>query len=217
MRGLYAITPAIASARRLHEMCAAALEGGAAILQYRNPRADAKMQLKQAAALAQLCRAFGALFVVNNHPRLAAQVGADGVHLGQNDMDLQAAREIVGPDAIIGATCHDSPQKARQAQKDGANYCAMGAFFPSPTKPDAIPCGLEKIAQAKHKCKLPIVAVGGINSQNITQVVRAGADSVAVVSALFAANDIRKAAQELSAAFSSSHPPTLPPASTPGP
>ena len=201
MRGLYAITPAISSTRRLREMCAAALEGGAGTLQYRNPHADEKLRQEQAAALAELCRAFGAFFIVNNHPRLAAQVGADGVHLGQNDMDLQAAREIVGDDAVLGATCHDSPEKAEQAKNAGADYCAMGALFPSPTKPQAVRCGLEKIARAGQKSGLPVVAIGGINADNIAQVAQAGADSAAVVSALFAANDIRKAARDLSAAF----------------
>ena len=201
MRGLYAITPATPDTRRLCAMCAAALEGGAAILQYRNPEADADARREQAAALAELCREFGAFFIVNNHPELAAEVGADGAHLGRDDMDLLSAREILGPDAIVGATCGDSPERAERAREAGATYCALGAVFPSPTKPDAPACALEKIGAARQRSGLPVAAIGGINADNIAEVARAGADMAAVVSALFGARDIRGAARELSAAF----------------
>ena len=201
MRGLYAITPAESDTRRLLAMCAAALEGGAALLQYRNPAADENKRREQAAALAGVCREFGAFFIVNNHPDLAAAVGADGVHLGRGDLDLLSAREIVGPDAIVGATCGDSPERARQAHEAGATYCALGAVFPSPTKPEAPPCALAAIGAAKRLSGAPVVAVGGVNAGNIAQVARAGADMAAAVSALFGAPDIRRAARELSAAF----------------
>ena len=201
MRGLYAITPAVADTRRLCAMCAAALEGGAAILQYRNPDADDNKRREQAAALAALCRAFGVFFIVNDSPALAAETGADGVHLGRGDMDLLSAREVAGADAIVGATCGDSPARAEQAMSAGANYCALGAVFPSPTKPSAPACALEKIAEAKRRSGLPVAAVGGIHIGNIAQVAKAGADMAAVVSALFTADDIRKTARELSAAF----------------
>ena len=201
MRGLYAITPAMSDTRRLRAMCAAALEGGAACLQYRNPEADANLRREQASALAEACREFGAFFIVNNHPELAAEVGADGVHLGRDDMDLLSAREILGPDSIVGSTCGDSPELAERARDAGATYCALGAMFPSPTKPDAPPCALEKIGEARRCSGLPIVAIGGINADNISEVGRAGADMAAVVSALFGARDIRRAARELSAKF----------------
>ena len=201
MRGLYAITPAVADTRRLCAMCAAALEGGAGILQYRNSGAGANLRREQAGALSELCRAFGVFFIVNDDPSLAAEAGADGVHLGRDDMDLLSAREIAGADAIVGATCHDSPERAERAREAGADYCAMGAVFPSPTKPDAPRCGLAKITEAKRRCGIPIVAVGGITVANIAETARAGADAAATISALFGADDIRGAARELSAAF----------------
>ena len=201
MRGLYAITPSLADTRRLCAMCAAALEGGAAALQYRNPEADANLRREQAAALAELCRAFGVFFIVNDEPALAAEVGADGVHLGREDMDLLSAREIVGAEAMIGATCGGSVARAERAREAGADYCAMGAVFPSPTKPEAERCALSAIAEAKSRCDAPLVAIGGINAGNIAQAAAAGADMAAAISALFGAEDIRKAAREMSAAF----------------
>ena len=201
MRGLYAITPSLADTRRLCAMCAAALEGGAGALQYRNPEADANLRREQAAALAELCRAFGVFFIVNDEPALAAEVGADGVHLGREDMDLLSAREIVGAEAMIGATCGGSVARAERAREAGADYCAMGAVFPSPTKPEAERCALSAIAEAKRICDAPLVAIGGINAGNIAQAAVAGADMAAAISALFGAEDIRKAAREMSAAF----------------
>lgn len=204
MRGLYAITPAVADTRRLCRMCAAALEGGAALLQYRNPEADELLRREQAAALAGLCRDFGAFFIVNNHPDLAAEVGADGAHLGRDDLDLLSAREMVGPDAILGATCGDSPALAERAREAGADYCALGAVFPSSTKPAAPRCALASIAAAKRRAGLPVVAVGGITAANIGEVVRAGADMAAAAAGVFAPGAppaIRRAARELAAAF----------------
>ena len=155
MRGLYAVTPAVADTRRLCALCAAALEGGAGVLQYRNPDADADLRRRQAGALSELCRAFGVFFIVNDDPFLAVESGADGVHLGRGDMDLSSARKIAGADAIVGATCHDSPELAERAREAGASYCAMGAVFPSPTKPDAPRCDLAKIREAKRRCGKP--------------------------------------------------------------
>ena len=138
---------------------------------------------------------------MNDDPFLAVESGADGVHLGRGDMDLPSARKIAGADAIVGATCHDSPELAERARDAGASYCAMGAVFPSPTKPDAPRCGLAKIREAKRRCEIPVVAVGGITAANIAETARAGADAAAVISALFGADDVRGAARELSAAF----------------
>ena len=201
MRGLYAITPSVSDTRRLCAMCAAALEGGAAVLQYRNTDANAALRREQAAALGELCRAFGVFFIVNDYPELAAEVGADGVHLGREDVDLLSAREIVGAEAMIGASCGGAVERAERARSAGADYCAMGAVFPSPTKPEAERCSLSAIGEAKGCCDAPIVAIGGINAGNIAQTAAAGADMAAAISGLFGAEDIRKAAREMSAAF----------------
>ena len=174
MRGLYAITPAVSDTRELCGLCAAALEGGAGILQYRNPDADAKKQQEQAKALAELARAFGVFFIVNNRPELAAEVGADGVHLGRDDPDLESARKIVGDDAVVGATCGNSPERVRLAREAGADYCAMGAVFSSPTKPEAERCELKVVAEVVRTTDAPIVAVGGIGLDNIAEVAATG-------------------------------------------
>ena len=149
----------------------------------------------------ELCRAFGVFFIVNDYPELAAEVGADGVHLGRTDVDLLSAREIVGAEAMIGASCGGAVERAERARSAGADYCAMGAVFPSPTKPEAERCSLSAIGEAKGCCDAPIVAIGGINAGNIAQTAAAGADMAAVISGLFGAEDIRKAAREMSAAF----------------
>ena len=201
MRGLYAITPAVSDTRELCGLCAAALEGGAGILQYRNPDADAKKQKEQAKALAELARAFGVFFIVNNRPELAAEVGADGVHLGRDDPDLESARKIVGDDAVVGATCGNSPERVRMAREAGADYCAMGAVFSSPTKPEAERCELKVVAEVVRTTDAPIVAVGGIGLGNIAEVAATGVAAAACVSGIFGAGDVRKAARELSGKF----------------
>ncbi|MGI9298353.1 MAG: thiamine phosphate synthase [Gammaproteobacteria bacterium] len=199
VRGLYAITPETAGDAELRRKCAAALRGGAGVLQYRDKTAAASTKRRRAFLLRALCADFGALFVVNDDLALAAETEADGVHLGIADGDIARAREQCGAKMLLGATCHDDLARAEEARRAGADYCAFGAIFSSQTKPAARRCGLEKIAATKQKFDLPIVAVGGITAQNAGAVFAAGADAVAVCAGLFAAANIEDAARQIAA------------------
>ncbi len=199
--GLYAITPECNDTADLLRRVRLALAGGAQILQYRNKPADAGLRLTQARALRKLTLEFGALFIVNDDTRLAAEVEADGVHLGAEDDGLEAARAVLGQDRIIGISCYNRISLAHEAANRGAHYVAFGAFFPSCTKPAAVRADAALLKQARAELSLPLVAIGGINAQNGATLVQAGADALAVISALFDAADIPSAAREFSGLF----------------
>jgi len=202
-RGLYLITPDEDDTGRLLARVAEVV-GHAALLQYRNKRADAATARAQVSALLTLCRGHGVPLLVNDDWRLAAECGADGAHLGEDDGDLRAARAALGADAILGASCYDSIELARAAAAAGASYIAFGAFFPSPTKPGARRAtpGLLREAAALD---LPRVAIGGITPDNARVLVDAGADLVAVISGVFEAPDPAAAARAYARAFDPSH------------
>ncbi len=188
VRGLYAVTPDLADTPRLRAMVAAALDGGANVVQYRNKTANPAVQRTQARALAELCRERGALFIVNDDAHLAADVDADGVHVGEHDGAIAAARECVGPQRLVGVSCYDDPGLARAAASAGADYIAFGSFFASRVKPEARRAGLDLLRGARA-LGVPIVAIGGITRENAAVLRDAGADAVAVVSDVFAAGD----------------------------
>jgi thiamine-phosphate pyrophosphorylase len=194
LRGLYAITPELADTRLLTERVAQALAGGAALVQYRFKNADAGLAREQAARLAALCRAAGALFIVNDSVEVARECGADGVHVGREDAAVAQARRAL-PNAILGVSCYDDAARAAAAARDGADYVAVGSVFPSRTKPLARPATLDAIARARAASRLPVAAIGGIDLANARQVADAGADMIAVISALFDASDVEAAAR----------------------
>ena len=203
LRGLYAVTRDTPDTPALHASAAQCLAGGAALLQYRFKALDAAKALEQARALAVLCREAGALFIVNDSLDLAHACGADGVHLGRDDIDVATARRRL-PGAIIGASCYDDPSAAIAAARAGADYVAIGSVFTSPTKPGARRASLESIAAAARVSGLPVAAIGGIDASNAQSVIDAGADMLAVVSALFDAPDVERAARELARLFETS-------------
>jgi thiamine-phosphate pyrophosphorylase len=186
-RGLYLLTPDQSDTGRLLDSVGPVL-AEAALLQYRNKAADAARRREQATALLPLCRRHGVPLIVNDDVALAADIGADGVHLGADDEDISAARAWLGRGPLIGASCSDSLERARRAAEAGADYLAFGAFFPSPTKPDAGRArpGLLRDAAA---LRLPRVAIGGITPDNAPSLIAAGADLVAVISGVFDAAD----------------------------
>ena len=198
LEGLYAITPDTADSERLLSQVAAAAPH-LDILQYRNKSEDAALRLEQAQALAALCRSHGVLFIVNDDVELAAQTGADGVHLGRDDAALSAARRRLGAGALIGASCYDSLERAQRSVAAGASYIAFGAVFPSATKPQAAQAPLSLFAAART-LGVPMVAIGGIAAGNAGQVLQAGADALAVVGGLFGQPDPAAAARELAEA-----------------
>lgn len=187
LRGLYAITSAelCADRERLLAAAAAALRGGAALLQYRDKAGTAAARTANARALAALCHDHGARLIVNDDLALALACGADGVHLGAADPPLAQARATLGPRAILGATCGPSLQRAQAAVAAGADYLAFGRFFPSRTKPDAPPATLELLRQARAQWTLPLCAIGGVTPDNAGVLLAAGADLIAAVEGVF--------------------------------
>jgi thiamine-phosphate pyrophosphorylase len=201
IKGLYAITPDCADTADLLRRARLALAGGASLLQYRNKSADAVLRLAQAVALRELTREFAAIFIVNDDTQLASQVDADGVHLGKEDGELKMARAVMGKGKIIGVSCYNRPSLAQEAVNAGADYVAFGAFFSSGIKPHAVAADIGLLRAARAETDVPLVAIGGITAQNGAQLVAAGADALAVISAVFDAVDIQAAARDFSKLF----------------
>ncbi|MEW5965492.1 MAG: thiamine phosphate synthase [Pseudomonadota bacterium] len=199
--GVYAITPETADTAHLLTQVEAALAGGVAAVQYRDKSGDVARRHEQASELVVLCRRFGVPLIVNDDLRLADLVDADGVHLGRDDGSLREARIILGRGKFIGASCYQSLDLALAAQTAGADYVAFGSFFESPTKPDAGRASLDLLREAGPAIHVPLVAIGGITLANAPAVLDAGADCLAVLSAVFDAPDIRAAARDLNQLF----------------
>jgi len=187
LRGLYAITDSqLLAGDKLMPWVDAALAGGARLLQYRDKSDDPVRRHEQALQLKSLCAYYGAELIINDDLRLASDLQV-GLHLGRDDGSLSEARQALGPDAILGATCHASLDFAEQAVRDGASYIAFGRFFQSVTKPGAPAATPVLLEQARQRFSLPIVAIGGVTLHNAPQLISAGASLVAVVQGLFAA------------------------------
>jgi thiamine-phosphate pyrophosphorylase len=203
MRGLYAITPTplCLDPARLLSATEAALRGGARLIQYRDKTRDEARRLSSARALVALCERHGARLIVNDDVDLALRADAHGVHLGLDDLPLIEARARLGPARLIGVTCQDSPARARAAGEGGADYLALGAFFPSRTKPDARHATLDLLRAVRVDTSLPICAIGGITPANGAVVVEAGADLLAAVDGVFGAPDIEAAARAYARLF----------------
>ena len=202
MTGLYAITPDLIDSAALLRKVEAALEGGARALQYRNKIADPALRLDQARGLARLCRTFHVPLIINDHLDLALEVDADGLHIGAEDGSTAEARRQLGPDRILGVTCYRKIENALEAARIGASYVAFGGFFASPVKGGAGGAPMSILGEAKRRTGLSVVAIGGITVDNAPQLVAAGADSVAVITALFGAPDVTAAARQFTGIFS---------------
>ena len=180
----------------LYQQVEKALEGGATLVQLREkelPEADVQ---KEAEELLELCHRYGVKLILDDDVELAAKVGADGVHIGQSDMELAHAREILGPDKIIGVTAK-TVEQAKAAEAGGADYLGSGAVFGSTTKKDAIPMKHELLEEICHSVKIPVVAIGGITAENVLQLKGRGIAGVAVVSGIFACEDIETGTRHL--------------------
>lgn len=203
LRGLYVITDSELCARRgLEADVAAAIRGGAVMVQYRDKGTDGVRREQEAAALLRVCRQARVPLIINDDVELARTVGADGVHLGAEDAALRAARGRLGSDAIIGISCYDSLELARKARTAGADYVAFGAFFDSPSKPVTVRAPLALLRDAGDNLRLPIVAIGGITPDNGAELVKAGASLLAVISGVFGGKDPEQAARRYAALFS---------------
>ena len=211
LRGLYAITPETPDGARLLADVEAALAGGCRLVQYRDKASLAPERVARAQALRRLTLAHGARLVINDDIALAFLVKADGVHLGREDGNLAAARAILGPTRILGASCYADFSAAHRAAAAGADYVAFGAVYPSPTKPNAVPAAVDLFLRAKtaFRRKSPrtaTCAIGGITLANAPALIAAGADLLAVITDLFSAPDIAARAAQYQRLFERATP-----------
>lgn len=195
IKGLYAITPDMADLNTLIHKTQLVIEGGAFMVQYRSKIQDRAVKIQQCAAILRLCREYGVPCIVNDDVEMCRILEADGVHLGENDDNIAEVRRILGEDAIIGSSCYDQLNRAKQAQEEGASYVAFGAVFPTPTKPNAPRATLALLREAKSEIQIPIVAIGGITVNNAHDVIEAGVDAIAVITSLFEAKTIKETAE----------------------
>ncbi|MYN14068.1 thiamine phosphate synthase [Pusillimonas sp. TS35] len=207
-RGLYGITPEWDNTDRLLEAITQAAASGMTALQWRRKTIPEPARIAQAREVVARCRALGVVSIINDDWRLAALVDADGVHLGRDDGNMDEARTALGDDKLIGRSCYNLPTLAAQALDAGADYIAFGALYPSSVKPDAVHATLEHVEQGRMMVESvsaqprpAVVAIGGITADNAAPVIHAGADSVAVITALFGAANIRAEAERISALF----------------
>ena len=174
----------------------AAIDGGATIVQLREKHLDEDAFLKEAERFVALCRRKGVISIINDNVEIAVRTSADGVHVGQEDLEAGRARALLGPDRIIGVSAHNV-EEALAAQAAGADYLGTGAAFVTGTKTDAKPISRETIRAVTAAVDIPVVAIGGISRDNVLELAGCGLDGVAVVSALFAQKDVKAAAEEM--------------------
>jgi thiamine-phosphate pyrophosphorylase len=204
LRGLYAVTPDDRLLPRLSALVEAALQGGVRLVQYRNKQAPAPLRRAQAAELVRVCHGYGAKLIVNDDVWLAIEIGADGAHIGRDDLpghDLATAREALGPKRLLGVSCYSDLARVEAAAKAGADYIGVGSMFPSSTKPGATLATLDALSEARRRFDGPVAAIGGITVKNASPVIAAGADMVAVISDLFDAMDIGRRAEDFQKLF----------------
>ncbi|MBI4301416.1 MAG: thiamine phosphate synthase [Chloroflexi bacterium] len=202
LKGLYVIIdPQALKGKNEVEVARQAITGGGGVIQLRDKLRDKKEVLATAQALREVCAEMGALFIVNDHLDVALASAADGLHLGQKDLPLASARSYLPLDKIIGCSTA-TLEEALRAQAEGADYVGVGSIFPTTTKEDTRPAGLETLQKVKEAVSIPVVAIGGINAGNVAQVRAVGADAVAVISAILAAEDVAAAARRMTAAMS---------------
>ena len=199
--GLYAITPELENTWNLLDKTRQALEGGAKLIQYRNKSANRILLREQARLLLQLCREYEIPLIINDYLDLAMEIDADGLHVGQHDAAILEARDQLGCNKIIGASCYNNLDQAIRAEKEGADYVAFGAFFPSLTKPNTVSVTVNLIGEAKKKITVPIVGIGGIRLSNAAEIIQAGCAAVAVSDDLFNAPDIQDRARQFQQLF----------------
>lgn len=198
--GLYLITDDRLADDDLVARLEAALGAGADVVQLRDKRPGRGRAYALGRRIAERCRAYGALFIVNDYADLAVALDADGIHVGQDDLPPIATRAVVGPERLVGLSV-SAVEEAAETLDGDADYIGFGSLFPTATKPDAEPAGPRLLAEARSRVRLSIVGIGGVTAANLGEAIRAGADSVAVVSAVFGAEDPAAASRDLLAAI----------------
>jgi thiamine-phosphate pyrophosphorylase len=201
MQGLYLVTPNWGDTDRLLAATSAALDGGAALVQYRHKDASPELRAEQGAALLALCRQRGRPLVINDHVTLCQQLDADGVHLGTGDTALALARAALGPGKIVGASCYGELELARAARQAGASYVAFGGFYPSPVKKYSFVTDPALVGLARREIGLPLVVIGGMTPSNAGALVARGASMVAAITSVYGAPSPQAAARAFAALF----------------
>ena len=199
--GLYLVTDDRLDEPKLLQKLQAALDAGADVVQFRDKTRPRGSAYSVARRVAERCRAAGALLIVNDYADLAVAVGADGVHVGQDDLPPEAARAVVGLERLIGLSSSFLDEVRTAPDDPAVDYLGFGALFPTGTKPDAEPAGPDMLAQARQLIAVPIVGIGGVTAANLGAAISAGADAVAVVSAVFGAPDPAAATRALLSAI----------------
>lgn len=194
---LYAVTDRAWTGRQsLYDQVKAAIAGGITCLQLREKDLDADAMYEEALPIRDLCRRHHIPFIINDRVDLAMKCDADGVHIGQDDMDAATVRKLIGPDKILGVTAHNK-EEAILAYENGADYLGCGAVFSTSTKANTIPLSHECLQEICQSVSIPIVAIGGIHKNNIMELAGTGVDGIALVSAIFSASDIEAECKEL--------------------
>jgi thiamine-phosphate pyrophosphorylase len=201
MRGLYLVTPDWDDTDRLLDVTRLALQGGAALVQYRHKTAPDALRREQAGALLALCRRHERPLVINDHVALCMELDADGVHVGGTDAAVATVRGAFGPDKIVGASCYGDFALAQSAQDAGASYVAFGGFYPSLVKQYAVTTPPEIVTKAKAALRVPVVVIGGMTAQNAQPLVARGADMAAAISSVYRAEDPYGATREFVGLF----------------
>lgn len=201
MKGLYLVTPDWDDTDQLLAATRQAIEGGAALLQYRHKTASAALRREQALALLALCRPMDLPLIINDHIDLCEAIDADGIHVGGTDLSVAEVRARLGAGKIVGASCYGDLQLAREAAQAGASYVAFGGFYPSRVKKYAVTTPTDIVTRARAELDLPVCVIGGMSAQNSQPLVALGAHMVAAISSVYAADDPRAAAREFAQMF----------------
>ena len=197
---LYAVTDrSWLNGETLYSQVEKALQGGATFIQLREKNLDQDHFMEEALELKKLCAAYHVPFVINDNVEIAAKMDADGVHVGQSDMEAQDVRAILGPDKILGVSAQ-TVEQAVLAEKHGADYLGVGAVFPTSSKDDADDVSYETLKAICGAVSIPVVAIGGITQENVAKLAGSGICGVAVISAIYAAKNIGQASKDLKAA-----------------
>ena len=198
IKGLYAVTPEQTDLFLLISQVESCIKGGARLIQYRCKKLSKIEQSKQARKIKIVCDYYKVPLIINDNIELCRILDADGVHLGENDDSLEKARLVLGPSKIIGVSCYNSIDRVKKAVDKGATYIALGACFPTITKPNAPTASLDLIALVLKEFKIPVVAIGGITLENVEFLTKEGVSCIALINSLFKENDIEGTARQFS-------------------
>lgn len=201
MHGLYLVTPNWDDTANLIDYTRAALDAGAAMVQYRHKDTSAERRREQAEALLALCRQYGRPLIINDHIDLCLALDADGVHVGGTDASVREARALVGNDKIVGASCYGELALAAAAERDGASYAAFGGFYPSPVKRYSFTTSPDIVTQARAELSIPVVVIGGMTPHNAAPLVARGANMVAAITSVYQAHDPGAVVRDFDALF----------------